>query len=237
MKKGIFATVVALASLAVAAPATEAAEFYYAMVFGSQSHPKLLRYTHTWATFVRAVGEGPDPSAYALEHHTISWLPTTLDVRVWNPVPEEGVNLGLYESIGAVRASNQRITMWGPFLIPPDVYQRSLRVRAILESGEVQYRAISGPGNLLVSDCIHAVAACDPIFGRDHYPLIRIGKPASRFIAREIMTRSLRNRGINQAAYDNSWLIPRLGLDRYPIEFVLPQAIPAEGCVLCRCPP
>ena len=39
-------------------------EFYYVMIFGSQSDPKLLRYTHTWATFVRAVGEGPDPSNY-----------------------------------------------------------------------------------------------------------------------------------------------------------------------------
>ena len=36
-------------------------ERYYAMIFGSQSSPKLLRYTHTWATFVRVVGEGDDP--------------------------------------------------------------------------------------------------------------------------------------------------------------------------------
>ena len=55
MRTVSFAAVVALASLAIAAPSAEAAEFYYAMVFGSQSHPKLLRYTHTWATFVRAV--------------------------------------------------------------------------------------------------------------------------------------------------------------------------------------
>ena len=41
-------------------------EFYYVMIFGSESSPKQLRYTHTWATFVRAVGEGPDPRNYAL---------------------------------------------------------------------------------------------------------------------------------------------------------------------------
>ena len=45
------------------------------MIFGSQSKPKLLRYTHTWATFVRAVGEGPDLNTYSLELSTISWLP------------------------------------------------------------------------------------------------------------------------------------------------------------------
>ena len=55
------------------------------MIFGSQSNPKQLRYTHTWATYVRAVGEGPDPTQYALEAHTISWLPQTLVVRVWRP--------------------------------------------------------------------------------------------------------------------------------------------------------
>ena len=76
-----------------------------------------------------------------------------------------------------------------------------------------RYRAISTPENLLVSDCIHAVAAADPVFGRGHYPLIRIGKPASRYIARQIMTRS----PFDQTLFDNSWLIPRLGLDRHPL--------------------
>jgi hypothetical protein len=79
--------------------------------------------------------------------------------------------------------------------------------------------------------CIHAVAAVDPIFGRGHYPLIRIGKPASRYIARQMMTRSV----FDQWQGDNSWLIPRLGLDRYPIEFVPPQQLPKQNCFLCRC--
>ena len=51
------------------------------------------------------------------------------------------------------------------------------------------------------------------------------------------MTRSIEMQGINQKAYDNSWLIPRLGLNAYPIEFILPQQIPAEPCFFCRCPP
>ena len=122
--------------------------------------------------------------------------------------------------------------MWGPFRIHQVVYERSLGVKQILDSGVAEYRAISTPRNLLVSDCIHAVAAVDPIFGRGHYPLIRIGKPASRDIAREVMTRSV----FDQWQGDSSWLIPRLGLDRYPIEFVLPQQIPKRNCFLCRCP-
>jgi hypothetical protein len=54
---------------------------YYAMIFGSQSSSKLLRYTHTWATFVRVVGEGDDPRGYQVYPHTISWLPETLSIR------------------------------------------------------------------------------------------------------------------------------------------------------------
>jgi hypothetical protein len=121
--------------------------------------------------------------------------------------------------------------MWGPFRIQQVVNERSLWVQRILDSGAAEYRAISTPRNLLVSDCIHAVAAIDPIFGRGHYPLIRIGKPASRYIARQMMTRSV----FDQWQGDNSWLIPRLGLDRYLIEFVPPQQLPKQNCFLCRC--
>jgi hypothetical protein len=191
------------------------------LIFGSQSHPKQLRYTHTWATFVKVVGEGPDLSQYAIEYHTISWYPASFNVRVLAPFPEPGVNLDLYQTIDAVTRNNESITMWGPFVMEREIYERSLRVAQILDSGEAQYRAISTARNLLISDCIHAVAAIDPVFGRSHYPLIRIGKPASRYIARQVVTRSV----FDQYAYDNSWLIPRLGLDRYPIEVIPPQQI------------
>jgi hypothetical protein len=213
-----------------------AGEYYFLLVFGSQSRPKQLRYTHTWATFVRAVGDGPDLNEYALYLHTISWLPETLEVRVWRPWPERGVNLDLYQTLQTIYASRQEVTLWGPFVLPPDVYQKSLRVKEFLESGQMKYRAIDGGANRLIDDCIHAVAAVDPVFGKQHYPLIRVGKPASRFIAREVMVQTIEDDHIDQTRYEASWLIPRLGLDRYPIEVVPPQRIPAQRCFLCRCP-
>jgi hypothetical protein len=206
-------------------------ERYYTLIFGSQSHPKLLQYTHTWATFIRVVGEGDDPNGYQVYQHTISWLPASLDVRTWALLPERGVNLDLYGTLDAVSQHGESVTMWGPFEMLPQVYERSLRVKAILDSGVAQYRAISTPRNLLISDCIHAVAAIDPVFGRGHYPLIRIGKPASRFIARQGMIRSV----FDQYQTYASWLIPRLGLDRYPIEVIPPQQIPKRNCFFCRC--
>jgi hypothetical protein len=44
--------VIALLGLAFAMTAgeTKGDEFYYVIIFGSQSKPKLLQYTHTWAT-------------------------------------------------------------------------------------------------------------------------------------------------------------------------------------------
>jgi hypothetical protein len=204
-------------------------EYYFAMIFGSQSQPKLLRYTHTWATLVRAVGEGPDINSYQLELNTISWLPRTLDVRVLRLCPEPGVNLDLYQTIQTVLAKNESITMWGPFVAHPQLWGEAMMVRQVIESGRAQYRAISTRRNLLIADCIHAVAGIDPVMGRGHYPLIRIGKPASRYIAHQIMQRSF----YDQYRYDNSWLIPRLGLDQYPIEIVPPQAIAKAPCGLC----
>ena len=214
------------------ATSARADEHYFLMLFGSQSSPKTLRRSHTWATFVKAVGEGPDLSTYALEVNTISWLPASLDVKVLRPWPEKGVNLSLEQTLDFVYSQAQSVTMWGPFVIGKPIYERSLRVRQVAEAGGAQYRAISTGKDMLISDCIHAVAAVDPVLGRNHYPLIRIGKPASRYIARQIVKRSL----FDQYQYENSWLVARMGLCRYPIEVVAPQTIPKRGCVLCIVP-
>jgi hypothetical protein len=207
-------------------------EYYFSMIFGSQSEPKQLRYTHTWITLIRAVGEGPDLSTYNLELSTISWLPRTLEVRVLSPCPEPGINLDLYQTLDTVLANRESITMWGPFVNHKGVWERSLLIRSFLDSGQAQYRAIDGSTDMEISDCIHAVAALDPVMGRGHYPLIRIGKPASRYIAHQVMQRSR----FDQYLYNNAWLIPRLGLDRYPIEVVPPQAIAKAPCGLCKLP-
>ena len=186
MVKRIRRAVVTLLGLVFALIASEAKgdEFYYAMIFGSQSTPKLLPYTHTWATFIRAVGEGPDVDNYSVYQHTISWLPESLDVRTWSLLPEPGVNLDLYRTLEAVYRDRERVTMWGPFRIHQVGYERSLQAKQILDSGVAGYRAISTPRNFLNSDCIHAVAAVDPVFGRGHYPLVRIGRPAGTSPAR-----------------------------------------------------
>src|SRR3954452_18576197 len=100
----------ALILVALSPGAARGEDRYYAIIFGSQSSPKRLRYTHTWATFVRVVGEGDDPRGYQAYPHTISWLPATLDVRTWSPVPERGVNLDLYSTLDVVLKNGESVT-------------------------------------------------------------------------------------------------------------------------------
>src|SRR5262245_19954113 len=61
---------------------------YYIIVFGSQSTPKLARYTHTWATVIQVTETDGGPR---IEHHTISWMPATLQIRPLRFRPEAGV--------------------------------------------------------------------------------------------------------------------------------------------------
>lgn len=207
-----------LCALAMLGNAREAkgADFFYMLVFGSESDPKRLRLTHTYATFVRATGEGSDVANYNLTVHTISWLPRSLDVKVRRVHPEPGVNLDLHPTMQFVLRSHENVTMWGPYLITREIYNKSIVVLNKLNSGTELYRAVDGPFNNQISDCIHAVGDVDPQFGRRHYALDKVGKPASAFISQQIVRRTK----FDQSLIDNSWLIPRLGLTAYPIEYV-----------------
>ena len=77
---------------------------------------------------------GDDPNGYQVYTHTISWLPEPLDVRTWTLCPEQGMNVDLYGRSTPLR-HGESVTMWGPFEIARPVYERSLRVKAILDSG------------------------------------------------------------------------------------------------------
>jgi hypothetical protein len=209
-----------------------AAESFFALVFGSQSHPKLPRYTHSWVTFVKAIGEGPDPNSYALQVHSISWLPRTNVIRPRSPFPEPGVNLDLYQSIAATSSQGESIAMWGPFVIDKPSYDHSLQQALYFESGAAWYRAVSTMRTAPIYNCITAVATIDTIFSDGPTPLLHPGKPAARYFAQQVMSRS----GYNQVSQDHSWLIARLGLDCYPIEFIPPWQISACDCVSCRYP-
>jgi hypothetical protein len=192
-------------------------ERYYVIIFGSQSTPRLPRYTHTWGTFVRASGEGQDSSKYHIDEVvTISWLPADLKVRALRLRAQEGVNLDLESTLGYV-LPRERVSEWGPFQISQELYDRAVERRANLESGAVKYKGIDpnvGPRVSYVSDCIHGITDLDPEYGRFYYlETRRFGEAASHWAAHQFV---FRGRYINPGE-DLDWINQRLGLDNYPI--------------------
>jgi hypothetical protein len=195
----------------------QAEERYYVLIFGSESTPRLPRYTHTWATFVKASGEDPDASKCRIDEvFTISWLPANMKVRALRLRPEEGVNLDLETTLLQI-LPRQRVSQWGPFQISQELYERAVARKAELESGAVKYKASDpnfGPRVAYISNCIHAITDIDPDYGRLYYlELRRFGEAASHWAAHQLV---FRGRRINPDE-DLDWLNQRLGLDEYPI--------------------
>lgn len=136
-----------------------AEEFHYVLVFGSQCGG-IARFSHTFAVFVRAVGTGPCSDSYRVEAHTISWLPESREIRPWALLPEPGQNLDLAGTMEWTRSTGQRVSMWGPYLIDADLFQRAVEQKALLERGCVRYKAIdTGYATDVACNCIHAVSS------------------------------------------------------------------------------
>lgn len=169
------------------------------------------KHAHTFATVMKAT-----PGA-AVEAHTISWLPTTGNIRVYAVRSEPGRNYTLDETARLARADGARVALWGPFEIRDRLYTRVVERKADLDSGRFRYRAVD---NLIretdVVDCIHALTDVDPLFNRGRYPLHRYGDRATDFIAHEMRSRD----ALLDGARVQEWLMPALeahGLAGHPV--------------------
>ena len=187
-------------------------ERYYLLVFGSETFPKIPRFTHSWITFIRVPADGSP-----LEHHSISWMPSTLFIKTFRPTVEPGVNLTLHESIEMALHYHERISMWGPYEIPPGLYRKFMIQKQFLESGEIGYQCIdtygeagwTGDG----SNCIHAISDADVMFARQAYPLTYFGDSASLNILRKMAERG----AIIDVKTTHDFVLPALKIDQYPI--------------------
>jgi hypothetical protein len=189
---------------------------FYVIVFGSESTPRIPRFTHTWATFIHVTDPGAGRER-KIESHTISWMPATLEIHPWNFRVEPPVNFGLHETLVYAFSVGERVAQWGPYECRPQVYYRSLVQKEFLESGRIGYQCIDTVGEAGRKgngcDCIHAVTDMDPVYSRSRYRLIRFGNAASRFIAGELRVRDM----LLNPSQTHDWLNRELGLDAYPI--------------------
>lgn len=192
-------------------------EQYYLILFGSQDRARNPAFTHTWATLVKTT-ETPGCSEPAVAEYTISWLPAKIDIDPSNFRVEPGANVGLHETIANSLRTNQEIAMWGPYEVWHGFAHRFLVQKAFLESGAIGYQCIDVIGEAAREgngcDCIHAITDMDPNLPRWRYPLAFYGQPATANAVRRIMHAPV----TVGAPATHDWIIPRLGLDRYPID-------------------
>jgi len=192
-------------------------ERYFLMVFGSQSKPKVAKYTHSWATVVKVTDMGPGV-APAIEPQTISWMPATLDIQSRSFRVEPGVNLDLHTSITEMLKHDEKIVMWGPYEIWHGAHHRFVTQKEFIDSGAIGYQCVDSIGEAARTgrgcDCIHAITDMDPLYSRGRYPLAYFGVSASRHAVRQIMSRG----AVIDPDKTHDWLIPALCLDKYPLE-------------------
>jgi hypothetical protein len=190
-------------------------EHYYLLIFGSQSQPLRPKYTHSWATVVRAVDNVPGQQP-AVEASTISWMPATLDIHPLRFKVECGIDLDLCTTVREMRKNGERISLWGPYEIRPGLYKKLRMQKDFMDSGRVGYQCIDTVGEArrgTGSDCIHAITDCDARFDRQEYPLSRFGDRASEHMVRQVMERG----GVIDACANHDWLLGPLGIADCPI--------------------
>jgi hypothetical protein len=192
-------------------------ERFYLLLFGSHDRARRPANTHTWATLVKTT-EQPDGAAPALEVHTISWLPTTLDIHPLRFQVEPGTNVDLHSTIQNSLRTDQQIAMWGPYEVSHTLAYRFRTQKDFLESGAVGYQCVDNIGEAartgLGCDCIHAITDMDPIYARWRYPLFFYGQTATEHLVRRLMHSPI----FINPPLTHDWLIAPLGLCHYPID-------------------
>jgi hypothetical protein len=202
----------ALTFLLITNATANGGEAYYLLMFGSQRTPPDPDYSHTFATFVRAtwVGNDPCPTNPTIESHTISWLPCNGIVRVLALCPEPGRSFGLDETIQWAMRNDMRTSIWGAYQIQPELYNRAVAQVALLQSGQVRYKAIdTGRETDKVSNCIHAVSSLSQ-GNRLRVATPGWGETASYYVLKEL----------EPWICDKcpaAWVGSALGLDQYPL--------------------
>ena len=185
---------------------------YYFVLFGGQSIPYRPRTAHTFAAFVKTtpVSDG----TILIDSFTISWLPATGDVRPWKLRAEKGRNFTLEDTFAQAEANHARVSMWGPFEIDAAWYEKASAQSQRLESGEVRYRVIdSFRLRNDVQHCVHAVTSADTTRQWRLQPVVQVGEPGTSRLAAEY----LRKHAFIGGATTHDWLIPVVGLDRFPV--------------------
>mgnify|MGYP005836512127 CR=1 FL=1 len=197
---------------------------YYMILFGGQAIPFRPRTAHTWAIFAKARRQVD--STLAVEWFTISWLPAEGPVQPLRLWPQKGKNYTLEETMQRAAEQKDRVSMWGPYEISALRYELARQWFYQLSSGRVRYRVLDTLWfNPRIAHCVHAVTYADPVLCRRIQPVVRVGEPGTSRLAMMYV----RDGAFLQPEITHDWLIPVIGLDRYPFVRRFPgERIPRE---------
>lgn len=184
----------------------------YMVVFAFQRDFNEPRYSHTFATFVRATERGASTEAYPNEVHTLSWSPKSLNIVILRARPEPGVNLDLQASLDWAASVQARVTAWGPYRIQEELYQAARNQIDRLNSGTVAYKAFKLLDRSDATNCIYALADIEQgrgllAAGTAH------GEAASAMVLRHFQHR------IIDLPQTHDWVKYRLGLGEHAVTF------------------
>jgi hypothetical protein len=197
----------ALVGLFAVAAQARAGDLHYMMVFSAQGAWNVPSRSHTFAVFARLVTCGP----CRLEYHTLSWMPADMEVRAGRLLPQAGRNLDVATTVAWAARQGDRVSMWGPFRIRPELYELALRRIAELERGQVAYKAMDwGYRPDLAVDCIRAVSGIDMSRGLLMTDIAH-GDRASYLVLMHLRP------WIIDPCTIHPWVSRALGLDRYAV--------------------
>jgi hypothetical protein len=189
-----------------------ASERYFVLMFGSQRKSTEPELAHSFATFIKVTETPAEP---AIQHHSISWLPVSGEVRFMAVLPEPGRQYELHETIEWALASGARVSAWGPYETQKDLYDRSVRQMEKFERWGTKYKANDvGYPNFLVTNCIHALSSVAGI-NRMRVASPSWGETASYWIIKRYQLQ----RFLLNPRKKHCWLVPQLGIQHYPIRY------------------
>ncbi len=128
------------------------ADDYYVTIFAAESVPYRPDKTHTFLAVTRV------PCAGVPETYEIGWLAATTHIRGFAALPEPGKNFTVAESLAVCRRDEMRVSVWGPYRIKEELFDRLRDQSMRLSSGRIKYK---GTDNLYPScvamNCYHAI--------------------------------------------------------------------------------
>jgi hypothetical protein len=148
---------------------------YFLVVWGYQGADNPPRESHTFLTVYR----GDDLAKGRVAPATISWFPADGGIHLVGV--ERGRNFSLQQTLAIACQARKHVATWGAYEIPSALYQRVLARIKLLESGKIDYSALSlRPGSM---NCIEAAG---DITNKPFHPIMSWGHQASRAIVRHL---------------------------------------------------